>query len=424
MSVADVTTEAAGERNVSHAWAPEADRETAEVLRLLMVRPWLVAGRDDEAIAKVKRNLKGVRDAFGRLGWVVVVERDLVRLRKTPPARRPRPGDTAAASARAYQWFFLLVAAAEGMGRRVGLGSLVTAARAAAGEAGVAATGELAERRAIVAALRMLTERGVLEQLDGDIDGYVHDDDPPVLLAVHHTRLLHVIANYAGDIDPATDPAGWLEAVEREPDPARRRLVDDTAVHACDLDDAEADWLSRRVRADDGGPLAAAFGLHLERRSEGAAFVVGDSAYRHPWQLGPLPFPASGTVAHAALLVCNWAMREGETGGGIPPGWRAVEAAAVAAKLEELADAQASGSGGWARELTGDPGGRFLDEVRGLLCRLDMIRTGDGDRWLFAPVAARWPAPKPKQPRPAARPRRGADHLTFDFGDPIDPDLD
>src|SRR5437870_1602900 len=91
------------------AWAPEANLEVAAVLRLLMVRPWLVAGRDDDEMAKVRRNVEAVRDAFGRLGWVLVVERDLVRLRKTPPARRDAhaaPGP----NPRSWQWFFLLAA--------------------------------------------------------------------------------------------------------------------------------------------------------------------------------------------------------------------------------------------------------------------------------------------------------------------------
>jgi uncharacterized protein (TIGR02678 family) len=370
------------------------------VLRLLLVRPWLVAGRDDDAIATVKQNLDAVRDVFSRLGWVLVVERDLVRLRKTPPPRRAS-ATAQGSNARTYQWFFLLVAAAERMGRRVALGPLVTAARAAAAEAGVTPTGDIVERRAIVAALKLLAERGVVEQLDGDVDGYIHDDNPAVLLAVHHTRLLHVIANYSPEHDPVTDPCGWLDGVEREPDPARRmrrRLVDDTVVHVCDLDDAEADWLSRRVRGDDGGPLAAAFGLHLERRMEGAAFVVPESAYRHPWQLGPLPFPASGTVAHAALLVCNWAMSAGSTD-GVPSGWRAAGGSAVGDRLAEIAADPASGSGGWSRDLAGDPTGRLLDEVRALLEGLDLVRVDDAGRWQFSPAAARWPVPASKRPR-------------------------
>lgn len=416
--MSDTTVTAPGRK----AWSPEASLETAAVARLLMVRPWLVAGRDDDAIAKVRQNLDALRDVFARLGWVLVVERDLVRLRKTPPARRAALAANGP-SPRTCQWLFLLVAAAERMGRRVGLGTLVTAARAAAAEAKVSTTGDIVERRAIVAALKLLAERGAIEQLDGDVDGYVHEDNPPVLLAVHHTRLLHVVANYSPEHDPATDPHGWLDAVEREPDAARRmrrRLVDDTVVHACDLDVAEADWLSRRVRGDDGGPLAAALGLHLERRTEGAAFVVPESTYRHPWELGPVPFPASGTVAHAALLVCNWAMAHGSSD-DVAPGWRAADQAAVAERLAELAVDPASGSGGWSRDLAGDPGGRLLDEVRALLEGLDLVRLDEVGRWSFSPAAARWPAPTPRAQRRRAAPP--ADLLALDLGAPDDPDV-
>src|SRR3954468_3174701 len=68
--------------------APEAAAETATVLRLLMVQPWLVAGRDDAAIATVRRNEEAVREVLSRLGWVLVVDRDFVRLRKSAPVRR------------------------------------------------------------------------------------------------------------------------------------------------------------------------------------------------------------------------------------------------------------------------------------------------------------------------------------------------
>lgn len=411
-------------RSPRRAWAPEASVETATVLRLLMVRPWLCAGRDDEAIAAVRRNLDAVRDAFARLGWVVVVERDLVRLRKTPPVRRCEYAESGPTPL-TCQWFFLLVAAAESMGRHVALGTLVSAARAAAAEAQVATAGDIVERRAIVAALKMLDERGVVEELDGDLDGYVHDENARVLLAVHHTRLLHVIANFA-PLDPVTDPAGWLDAVEREPDPARRMrrcLVDDTLVHTADLDLAEADWLSRRARGDDGGPLAAAFGLHLERRSEGAAFVVPDDGFRHPRELGPLAFPGGGTVAHAALLVCTWATSVGDEGDGPGPGWRTVAGADVAAKLTELAADEDSGSGGWKRELATDPAGRLLVEVLALLRGLDLVRVDAVHRgWSFSPAAARWESPATPA-RPRRRTHTQPDNAAFDFGVFDDPDL-
>ena len=376
------------------AWSPEAGAETAAALRLLARRPWLVAGRDDAAIAAVRRNEAAIRDVLTRLGWVLVVERDLVRLRKPPPVR-PEAWAAQGPAPRTCSWFFLLVAGAESLPPRTGLSNLVTAARSAAAEAGIRATGDIGARRAIVAALKDLDRRGVVEQLEGDPDDYVRDAAAEVLLAVHHTRLAHVVAN-VGPAEPDGDPAGWLAAVAREPDPARRmrrRLVDDTLVHSCDLDEAEADWLSRRVRGDDGAPLAAAFGLHLERRAEGAAFVVPDDAYRYPYELGPQPFPAQGTVPHAALLLCEQAGLDGRGDGAPGPGWRGFPADEVAGRLAALAATVGAGRGGWSREYVEDPPA-LAGQVEELLTGVGLLRveeTEAGAVWWVSPGAGRWP---------------------------------
>lgn len=431
------------------AWAPEAGSETATALRQLALQPWLLAGRDDETIAAVRRNEAAVRDALSRLGWVLIVERDLVRLRKSPP-EQPEVAALAAPGPLTCSWFFLLVAAAESMAPRCGLAQLVTGARAAAAEAALPVSGDITERRAIVAALKLLADRGLVAPVEGNLDGFVRDENAPVLLAVHHTRLAHVIAN-AGSGDPSTDPHTWLEQVRAEPDPARRmrrRLVDDTCVHAIDLDDAEAGWLSRRVCGDDGGPLAAAFGLHLERRSEGAAFVVPDEQFRHPRELGPLPFPVSGTIAHAALLLCERAATHGQTEQAPAVGWRSLSTDDVHTTLTAAAQRQSSGRGGWGRDLADDP--RLLaSKVAELLLGLHLMRTkpdpatgaADGadrtascDLWWFAPVTGRWagmtelalaadadsPAARspPAAVTPTAAAERGGhpDLLTFDDG--------
>lgn len=387
------------------AWAPEAGSETAATLRTLALQPWLLRGRDDDAIAAVRRNESAIREALSRLGWVLIVERDLVRLRKSPPDR-PEATVTGGPTALTCTWFFLLVAAAESMPPRCGLSQLVTGARAAAAEAALPVSGDLSERRAIVAALKLLSERGLVEPVEGNLDGFVGDENAPVLLAVHHTRLVHVVAN-PGTGDPSADPGRWLEQVRAEPDPARRmrrRLVDDTCVHAVDLVDAEAAWLSRRVRGDDGGPLAAAFGLYLERRSEGAAFVVPDDSFRHPRDLGPLPFPVSGTVAHAALLLCDRAAVDGLTEQAPGLGWRGLSSGDVRTALTIAAQEQGSGRGGWGRELAEDPV-LLARKVRDLLVGLHLLRvqptatpgaapaTADsnaGRIWWFAPVTGRW----------------------------------
>lgn len=401
-------------------WNPELGDEIAALLRLLASRPWLVPGRDDVAIASVRRNVSELREVYARLGWVLVAERDVVRLRKSPPPRRSAwaadsPNHLTCA------WFFLLVAAAESLTSRVTLATVVAAARNAAAEAAVPTTGLIDERRAIVAALKELDARGVIERLDGDVEAFLTTDEPKVLFAVHHVRLSHVIAN-AGPSDPGADPAGWLSAVEREQDPAvrmRRRLVDDAVVYGCDLDQDESDWLRRRVKGDDGGPLAKAFGLEVERRAEGAAFVVPNDAYRYGHELGPSPFPvAGGTVAHAALLLCDAAAVYGAVSGehAPGPGWRGLGLDEVTVRLAGWAATIGSGRGGWAGELAENPA-VLADRVATLLGARDLMRVADEGRascsWWFSPTTGRWPA-QPAAPRRPAQPPAPPAEALFD----------
>jgi uncharacterized protein (TIGR02678 family) len=300
----------------------------------------------------------------------------------------------------------LLVAAAEAMPPRISIGQLVAAARTAAAEAGVLTPDDRPERHAILTALKMLDERGVVKSLDGDVNEFLRNDDPPVLLAVHHHRLVHVIANFAA-ADPVGDPAGWLELVEREPDAARRmrrRLVDDTAVYAGDLDAEEADWLSRRVRGDDGLPLAEAFGLHLERRAEGVAFVLPGDAFRSRSELGDRPFPGGGTVAHAGLLLCDMADSDGAVDGD-RPGWRGVPRERIIEQLVALAERYAGQ--GWSAEHVGNLPG-LATEVAGLLGGANLLRI-EGETWWFAPAAGRWQRPpEPRRGRAVREEQDGA----------------
>lgn len=375
------------------AIAPDAESEVAAALRLLMRQAWLVAGRDDDGVAAVRRNLEALRSVFARLGWALVVERDLARLVKSPPARL---ADWAAHAPPplACSWVFLLAAAAEALPQQVTIGQLVEAGKAAAAEAGVPLQGDRAERRAIVTAVKELITRGVLEETDGQLESYLDNDDALVLLTIFHTRLLHLVANYDATTTPSDDPERWLANVSREPDVARRMrrsLVDDTCVHTVDLDEPELDWLSRRLRGDDGGPLAAAFGLSVERRAEGAAFVVPDDSFRWPRELGDVPFPGAGIVPHVALLLADIVAAEGDAEGGPGPGWRGMERTRVLAALTELAGRQTTGRGGWPAERAADPEGLLTDAER-LLRGAGLLRVRAGWWWL-SPVTGRWEAP-------------------------------
>lgn len=405
------------------AWRPEADEEAAALLRYLNAKCWLIAGRDDERIAAARRNENALRSAYGRLGWPIVIDRDIVRLRKSPP---PRPADyaTDGPTPLVCSWFFLLVAAAESLPPRVAIGALVNAARSSAVEVGLVPTNDMPERRAIVNALRMLDDRGVIERIDGDLETYLQGDDAPVLLGIHHTRLVHVIAN-AGTLDPAADPHAWLAQVQREPEAARRMrraLIDDTCVHSALLDEEEGAWLSHRVRGDDGAPLAAAFGLVLERRAEGAAFVVADEAFRYPYELGPTPFPTPGTVGHAGLLLSNRAGVDGTIIGAPGPGWRGLSHTDVLAALTELATENAAGRGGWSAEYVNDPAA-LADAVADLFTAINVVRIADAAAermWWFAPVAGRWaddgtPARKTGFPNKSTKASKAEDTANFTF---------
>lgn len=392
------------------AISPDAEPQVAALLRQLMRQPWLVAGRDDDAIAAVRANATALRSVLTRLGWTLTIDRDLVRLVKTPPSRLGEWA-THAPPPLTCAWVFLLAAAAEGLPHQVTIGQLVQAGKKAAAEAEVSVTGQRAERRAIVAAVRELADRGIIEETDGQIDSYMDNDDAPVLLTIFHTRLLYLIANFDPTTDATEDPSRWLTNVMREPDAGRRmrrRLVDDTCVHSLDLDEAEADWLSRRLRGDDGGPLAAAFGLAIERRAEGAAFVMPDDHFRWPNELGQVPFPGSGIVPHVALLLSDVVAADGEVEEAPGPGWRGMPRTDVLEALTEMAQRQTSGKGGWPAERVADPEG-LLSDVERLLTGVGLLRTVDGWWWL-SPVTGRWEAP----PNTAFAPRTTTtdDHAT------------
>jgi hypothetical protein len=61
--------------------------------------------------------------------------------------------------------------------------------------------------------------------------------------------------------------------------------------------------------------------------------------------------------------------------------------------VANLAAERIDGKGGWRRELTEDPA-RLVDEIRILLCGLDLLRVvigPNGDAiWWFSPAIGRW----------------------------------
>ncbi|MEU1223064.1 DUF2398 family protein [Streptomyces microflavus] len=379
------------------------DEEEAvwQLARLLKSRTWLVGGRDDVAIEAVYRYRTALRRVLEQVGCVLVVEPDLVRVYNPAP---PRSAPRVRGDAPEGVWFWLTFNALESLPPRVRLGQVAAAAREAAAEIGMAVTQSGAELSALAGALRRLCQCGLLEELEGRVEALLEDgDDPAVLLRVHHTRMLYVMArnvptDEAGrwSVDPAEDPEGWLAALVRPAEAGVRvcgMLADQAVVHACDLDEDELRWLSDQG-ATEGAAVAGGFGLVLEHRLEGAAFVMPQETCDER-VLGRFRFPgrsrsSAGTVRHATLLLIDALVRSRKQGGPLAPGpgWCGAPQSWVVDRLGELARQHTW----WRQELRADLE-RLAKDVRQVLePEADLLRVTGGfeDWWWLSPAAARW----------------------------------
>ncbi|MGW3387349.1 DUF2398 family protein [Streptomyces cinereoruber] len=395
-------------------WGRGEDEEEVlwRLARLLRTRAWLVGGRDDAAIEAVYRHRGALREVLAGVGCTLVIEPDLVRVYNPAPPRSARlsQGDSAQGV-----WFWLTVGVLESLPGRVRLGQVIAAARTAAAEIELPVTQSRAELWALAAGLRRLCDCGVLEELEGRIEVLLDgEEDPPVLLKVHHTRLLYVLPRGVQvdewgqwAVDPGEDPVGWLAGLARPVDAGVRvcaMLAGQAVVHACDLDEDELRWLSDKGPAE-GAALAESFGLVLEHRLEGAAWVMPQETYDGR-VAGGFRFPGrsrshAGTVPHAALLLIDSFFREGERGGaGAPgPGWCGMPKNRVVGRLGELAKRHAW----WNKDLRSDLP-RLAEDVRGVLePEADLLRVTGGfeEWWWLSPAAARWTVLSEQAPVPA-----------------------
>ncbi|AEY86853.1 hypothetical protein SHJG_1577 [Streptomyces hygroscopicus subsp. jinggangensis 5008] len=389
----------------------EDEQETvASLVRRLRAHPWLVGGRDDELIEAVHRHAEAVRSVLEAVGCALTVESDLVRVHTPVEPVALMPGGAAPEGV----WLWLTVAVLEGLPSEVGLGQVVGAVRSAAAEAEIVVTQSQPELRALVTGLRMLCERGILSELDGRVDDLMDgEQNPPVLLRIHHARLLHLLPRGVplddeGQwvCDPGQDPRTWLHSLHQDGDPGMRvcgMLADRAVVHVCDLDDAERQWFSTHL-AREGARVGELFGLHLEHRLEGASLVVPEEI-SDDRVLGSFRFPyqqqgGSGTVRHAVLLLIDYLTGEGERGGPAAPGegWCGAAASCVVRRLAELAVRHTRWRGEYRRRPE-----QLAAQIRALLERADLLRVAPGyeDWWWLSPAAARWAVVPQDAPHPA-----------------------
>lgn len=297
--------------------------ERRRAVRALLKNPLLTASAG-EALATVRRHAGWLREFFAEnFGWSLHVERELVRLGKTPgdpsDATRPAlPSDGPPFSKRRYVVLCLALAAIERMDRQTTLQKVADGIMSlAAGDAELMATGfafDLAsrdERRELVAVVRLLLEMGVLRRVHGDEESFVSQRGD-ALYRVDRTVLARLLNSRQPPSTLAmTDDEDRLRALvqehQLETDESLRRsmrhrlarqLVDDPVLYYSDLSEDEREYLNR-ARFAILRPILAATGLVEEARTEGLALVDPER------ELTDVALPEEGTDGHVALLVAE-----------------------------------------------------------------------------------------------------------------------
>ncbi|MFD0201341.1 MULTISPECIES: TIGR02678 family protein [Saccharothrix] len=344
--------------------------------RTLLRRPLLRAdGPDGELVALVYRHRAALQDLFARLlGYRLVVERRFARLYKAGPGPDDSRG-VLGMSPRGYAYVALTAAVLTGIGRQTLLSRLVADIRAAAVEAGLTVVDDVADRRALTAALRHLVSLGVLHETEGTVD--VHTE----ALITIDTDLLGQL--FTGPVAEASSPERLVELAAR-PGPrgvehaVRRKLVENPVVLYADLPPEQAEWLRRNQRKESA-LLETCFGLHTECRVEGVLAADPED------YLTDLYFPGTSTVARIALLALPELLESDPRADGrhvvVPSELREV----CARLVEDYPTA-------WSKQFTDDLE-RLVAEVLELLRRMGLAVHSDGE-WLLNAAAHRWlPSP-------------------------------
>jgi uncharacterized protein (TIGR02678 family) len=359
--------------------------EQQRAVRLLLAHPLVSDSRPDpEAFRLVRRHARELQRWFAeQLGYRLVVDTEFARLHKRPaPGARLRPLETRSGlpfDPRRYALLCLTLAALERMEVQTVLSEL-------AGQVALLAASEeavrrfepesYAERQAFVDAVRRLVDLGVLALADGEDSAFV-EGRGDALYDIHSRRLSQLLSSA---LPPAADPATFSElleglAAETYPDTeegANRRtrhrlmraLVEEPVLYFSGLDEAERGYLTSQ-RHYLAGQVASRTGLAVEVRREGLAAI--DPAGR----LSDLPFPSSGTLSHAALLLAErLASRAREAPGRavrVPQG-------ELEATARELAERYGRF---WSQQARQDPG-RLLADALERLERMGLVARRDG----------------------------------------------
>jgi uncharacterized protein (TIGR02678 family) len=368
--------------------------------RVLLRRPLLrVGGPDGDLLPLVYRHRAALGDLFAQtLGYRLVVQRQFARLHKAIPGT-DLPRAEAGLTPAGYAYLALTVAALTGAGRQVLLSRLVGDVRAGAAEAGIEAGDDVADRRALTAALRHLLALGVITETEGSVTGLFGDVPSEALITIDTDLLGQLLVGPLAEADSVDD----VLALAARPGPrgvehsVRRRLVEDPVTIYADLPADQADWLRRRARRESA-LLERCFGLVTESRAEGIA-VTDPEDY-----LTDLVFPGASTVARMALLALPELLADPQPELDTaedepvrrPDGRIPVTVGQVRLACQRLAGDYPAA---WSKQATEDIAD-LADEVLALLAAVGLAVPDSDGGWLISPAAHRW------QPEPDERPAK------------------
>jgi len=307
--------------------------------RALLRRPLLRAdGPHAAEFQLVRRHAARLRAWFDvNTGWRLIVDGEIARLAKilpaatdaTHPARDARSG--LPFGRRRYVLTCLALAVLERADAQITLGRLADGLILAAADEEIAQAGVVFrlegrdERSDLVAVVRLLMSLGVLARVAGDEDAFVRDAGD-ALYDVQRRSLALLLAAPRGPSTIAEQPfEDRLTALAEEHVPEieelrnrairhriTRRLLDDAVLYHAELDQAEADYLSRQ-RGAIVQRISELTGLVAEVRAEGIAMVDPED------DLTDVRMPDTGTDGHVALLLAEHLAQAGvdKDGGGV-----------------------------------------------------------------------------------------------------------
>ena len=383
--------------------------ERSDAIKALLAQPLLDADQETDAFRLVVRHHPWLTEWFETVcGWRLAVDpgagfarlgkRSATRSDATRPLRRPRGSTDAVFDRRRYQLLCLVCAELV----RAPVTTMGLLSQAVTAEAGLDSS-RWGERRALVDALLVLVDRGVVTPGAADLEAYVGDRTANALLTADTTRLHQLLASARPpsglpSSPPAAEAAAWLEAEPRygtaHTAPAEaeeeqrlrwvrhtlaRRVLDDPVVHLADLTEAEQDYLANPSGRRWLRERVAEAGFVLEERADGLLAVDPDGV------ASDLTFPErTGHANQLALLLIDRLVR------AQPDGTRRLVALGVVELERELDDVLRRYPSWASGQRDGDGPRLLLGRAVDRLVAVGLCRRDSGGTVVALPAAARY----------------------------------